>query len=328
MIRAVLVFLGIVLPVAAAAYVGGGAGSTANNTVIFENPSCNSNHGLVTANKSGNGYTPVTTALTPSQTTLVNLVVGDSISSNSNPTSFVTTNPSFNHQFNIWDATTYQYIDQALGAGTGTPSTGGPGGTGSYPGYTADFLINAAKFQRVITANVSQGGACTLDFAAGGQLLNKALVACRMMKLVGIPTQNTGNWKSAITYALGVNDAILNDQAVLVQTGAQIQANIQSFIDSMRGIGCNQDIFIAKTTCNSVLSNYNVKASYQAAQAAVLSPVNANVFAGANRDALCNATYTNTPPDVHLNSTGQGSYGADTTPGTGVGWGAVINARY
>lgn len=248
----------------------GGGGDTSKLFTIFDNRAICDIPGVTNSGISdATGYTSLSATLTPGEKTFIQLVVGDSISSNSGASAYTNTHPTKNQMLNFYNGTTYQYQDPYFNVSTGP---------GSYPGRIADKLITAGKFARVITIGASLGGACSSNYALDGGYNHRARVGCLESHALGWPISgsgDSGNWKFGIIYALGVND---NAQS---RSPASFTANALSFQQSMRDYGCTGDIFIAKQT----MLNSVVNAGIQGAQAGLVDNPNGR-FVGADADSL------------------------------------------
>lgn len=302
MLRVTAAFLVVLASILFAhAYGTGGGGSTANNLVIYDQSAgCNTPAGAIIPGISNPaGYTPASTSLTPGTATLVQLVIGDSISANTGESAYTVLNPTVNQALNIYSGLNYTYQDPVIGASTGP---------GSYPGRIADKVIAAGKFARVITIDVALGGNCSGNYAKNGAMNHRARIACLYARALGWPvTGSLGTWRMAVIYALGTNDNLTG------VTQSAFTINGQSLIDSLRNYGCTGDIFISKMT----LAGGNVNAGIQAAQAALINNP-AGVYVGADVDSL---TGGNRQADAtHLNNTGNNNLAAL--------WSTIFQAHY
>lgn len=157
---------------------------------------------------------------------------------------------------------------------------------------TADKLINATTYDRVVVAPISIGSTSTTDWAPGGfcsyriQRLNARL---NSIGLLGLKTY----W----LHDSGIQDAL----GTVSQ--ATVQANLNAFIATIRGLSGWSAISIlisqSSTLGNGALTS---SSNVAAAQSAILSPTNANVFAGATTDDMIPATYRY--DGSHMNATG------------------------
>src|SRR5438876_2568636 len=173
----------------------GGAGT--NQFAIYENPPQNGGGTELAGFSDTTGRTSASTSLTSSETTLIQIVIGDSVSSNSSAAAYTVTNTK-NENFNIYNGLNYRYADPYLG-----PSTG----PGSYPGSIADQLINAGKFSRVISVGCAMGGTTSKDWSKQGAFNHRLRAALLYARKLGWPmTGSNDTWRMAVIYALGIND--------------------------------------------------------------------------------------------------------------------------
>jgi hypothetical protein len=260
----------------------GGAGT--NPLTIFENAPQNGSGVNLVGVSDPTGYTSAPTALTSGETTLIQLIIGDSKGSNSGQSAYTSTHTK-SEMLNIYSGLNYQYKDPYLG-----PSTG----PGSYPGTTADQLITAGKFSRVISIGAAMGGCTSHDYSKSGAFNHRARVALLYARALGWPvaTGAADTWRMAVIYALGTNDNALG-------LSASYSANAQSCFDSLRDYGFGGKIFVAKS---SMLTNA-VNSTIQAAQAALVNNP-AGIYVGADEDSLTGAT-NRVADGTHLTSTGE-----------------------
>lgn len=270
----------------------GGGGNADNNLTIFDQtPGCNTGGAIVPGISNPAGYTLATsgTTLTPGEKTLIQLIVGDSISSNTGASAYTNGHTTKNDAFNLYNGLNYRFQDPIISSSTGP---------GSYPGRIADKVITNTKFARVITMDAAISGNCSTDYAASGYANHRARIGCLYARQLGWPVSgsgDSGNWRFAFLYALGTNDNAVGTSA------ANFTIAATSFINSMRGYGCNGDVFISKMTFSG--SN---NAALQAAQAALVDNPN-GIYVGADVDSL---TGTNRQPGTpHLSDIGNDALG-------------------
>lgn len=253
--------------------VGKAGGAGTNPFQINENGTQNGGGVVLNGNNSIGGKTARgSNLLTNGEKTLVLLVIGDSISSNSCP-AYTVTNTTKNDNLNHYDGVVYQYADPYLG-----PSSG----PGSYPGIIADQLINATKFARQITIGCAMGGATSYDFSKYGGFSHRIIAALLYCRRYGYPLSgsgNSGNWAMACIHAFGTNDGILGYSAA----GYTNYAN--SGIQLLRDYGYSGKVFIPRMT----LANNVTNATIQGAQAALVNnPL--GIYLGADADSLTGPT--------------------------------------
>lgn len=282
----------VALQTAGFGFGAGGGGNRDNNLTIFDlSPGCNTGGPILPGISNPAGYTLATSgnALTPGEKTLIKLVVGDSISANTGQSAYTNGHTTKNDMLNLYTGTNYRFQDPMLSSSTGP---------GSYHGRTADKLITNGKFSRVITINAAIAGNCSTDYAASGSFNHRARIGCLYARQLGWPVSgsgDSGNWRFAILYALGTNDNGVGTSAA----NFTIAAN--SFINSMRGYGCNGDIFITKMT----LLAGSVNAALQAAQAALVDNPN-GIYLGPDADSLTGA---NRFDGTHFGDVGGDAFG-------------------
>jgi hypothetical protein len=220
------------------------------------------------------------TALTGGEKTLIHLVIGDSIASNSCP-AYTVTNPTKNDNLNYYvnPATMWQYKDPYL-----CPSTG----PGSWPGIAADDLISdGTKFSRVISIGCAMGGATSYDWSKSGPQSHKIIAALIYCRRYGYPLSGTvGVASMAVSLALGTNDGILG------YSGTGYTNYTQSTIQLLRDYGFKGKIFIPIMTKNAS----GVVTALQTAQAALVNTAavtygsdgtwSGGVYAGPNVESI------------------------------------------
>ena len=278
----------LLLPRRSDALFFGSGGAGTNPFTINENATSNGGGVVLPGNNStggkvdrGAGFYP----LTVGEKTLVHLVIGDSISSNSCPF-YAVINTLKNDNLNFYDGKVYGYTDPYLG-----PSTG----PGSWPGIMADQLINAGKFQRVVTIGCAMGGATSLDWSRLGGFSHRivaSLLYCRQYNYPLAGPGNSGNWQMAVSHCLGTNDQ------AQAYTAQQYTDNTNSCISILWNYGYKGKIFIPTMT---LLANV-VSPTLQAAQAAMINNA-LGIYSLGNFDSLTGPT--NRQPDgTHPTSVG------------------------
>jgi hypothetical protein len=263
------------------------ASNSGNHTAVYDQSVAQNGGTTVLPGVSSTaGRTLSTTLLQSGQSTFIMLVVGDSISANSGPSIYTATH-TLTENFNIYDGLCYRYQDPVLGASTGS---------GSYPAMIIDKLLDSGRFARGIVFDPAIGGTTSRDWSASGPFNQRAQAALWWMKSLRWPINGSADaWRFAIVYVLGTNDnAVGTSQSVFT-------ANGNSFIQSVRGIGCTADIFVATST----LLNNAISTAIQSAQADMIS-TSAGIFALGNMDSL---TGVNRQSDsTHLSTTGEGNW--------------------
>lgn len=215
--------------------------------------------------------------------TLILLVHGQSIPTNTVTTPFTPTNITKVLQLNIYDQTIYQAIDPELGT-TGNGAIQG----GNYITRLADNLVTNAKFGQVVIVNAAWGGTDVFDWASG-QMQQRARISCLMVRAKGWLTSGATFWT---IYDQGQGDAT-NPPGT---TTLQWEQMFATYRQTQVALGCNFDTFVPIDT----LLNGVVSSTIQAAQSGVVDGV--KVFAGANTDSLTGA---NRGADgTHLSDTG------------------------
>ncbi|MCK1445434.1 hypothetical protein IVB43_23905 [Bradyrhizobium sp. 48] len=242
------------------------------------------------------GKVSVSCALTPGQTTLVLLIVGQSITADSAPTPYTPTNATA-HQLNISDGNCYKAIDPLLNT-TGQPPDGMTWG-GSYPSRLADNIITHAKFQRVIIVYADIGGTSVNDWSPLGPWsgrLRVALLRIRSMGWVG-----SANVTFRAIYDQGQGDVALGtSQAAWQASFQQVKATINAF-----GLG-SPKICMPNDTLFSGVQSPTIRAAQQA------SWDNVQVFSGGDFDTL---TGTNRQADgTHPSDLGAANMAAKIEP--------------
>lgn len=242
---------------------------------------------------------PAPTSLTAGETTLIVLMIGDSVIANPAPSAYSVVNSKVEN-FNPYDGLNYRYRDPVIGASNGV---------GSWGGRLGDKLINAGKFSRVIVMDPSVGGTTSGDQSKTGAFSQRYLASLWWARKYGWPISgSSGTWRFAVIYETGVNDGALS-----VSQGT-FTTNAQSCFQQLRDYGCTADVFVAKHT---LLTNA-VNSAIQAAQAAVIDNPN-GIYLGADRDSLTGITY-NQADGTHPNDNG-----CDALAGL---WSTIFQAHY
>jgi lysophospholipase L1-like esterase len=248
----------------------GGAGG--NPFQIFENPTSNSGGGIILGNNSISGKTVRPTALNAAEKTLIMLVIGDSISSNAQPSAYTPTNPLKNDNLNHYDGVVYNYSDPYLGPQTGA---------GSYSGTIADNLITSGKFARQITIGCAGGGASSIDWAKNGAWGHRLIASLLYCRRYGYPLSGVnGNWAMTVLYMLGTNDGTLGLSAAAYAT------NANSCFQLLKDYGYTGKIGVPTTM---TMANNAVNATIQGAQSALISAPN-GIYSVGNIDSLTGST--------------------------------------
>lgn len=228
-------------------------------------------------------------SITGGQSTLVLLVVSQSISASSTPTAYTPTN-ALAQQLNINDGNVYKAIDPLLGT-TGQPPSGSTFG-GSVTSRLIDSIITASKFARVIAIPVSIGGTTVNDWSPLGPWngrLRVALLRIRSMGWIGNPDVTF-----RVLYDQGTNDNTAGtSQAAWQASFQQVVAFINSF-----GLG-KPKICIAQDTMASNVTSSAIRA----AQSAVVD--NVQIFSAGDWDTLTGGT--NRQDGTHLTDAGAAS---------------------
>ncbi|MDI1264039.1 MAG: sialate O-acetylesterase [bacterium] len=232
------------------------------------------------------GKTSVSCSITGGQSTLVLLVVSQSIPANSAPTAYTPSNATA-HALSVIDGNCYRATDPLLG-GTGQPPSGATFG-GSYVSKLADKIITDGKYQRVIVVVSSIGGTSAADWAPTGPWnahLRTALLRIRQKAYVG-----NADVTYRVLYDQGTTDAVNGTSQ------ANWQASFQQIVGTINGFGLG-----APKICVSIdtMATNATNATIQAAQQAVVD--NVQIFQAGNLDTL---TGGNRQADgTHLSDTG------------------------
>ncbi len=266
---------GIIRPRSSEAFFARHGGGGTNPFTINENGTQSGGGVVINGNNSIGGKTPRgSNLLTPGEKSLVLLVIGDSISSNSCFSAYTVTNTAKNDNLNHYDGVVYQYADPYLG-----PSTG----PGSYPGAIADALINNGRFARVVTIGCAMGGATSYDWSKFGGFAHRIVASLLYCRRYGYPLSgsgNGGNWSMAVIHALGTNDSALSYSA-----GAYTALSNSCF-SMLRDYGFQGKIFVPEMTVVNNVANPTL----QAAQAAIINP-SLGILLGMNVDQYTGGTY-------------------------------------
>jgi hypothetical protein len=274
------------------------AAAASNPYAIYENAPQNGGGAEVAGFSNTSGRTSTTTLLTSGETTLIQLLVGDSTAANSGVSAYSPVNTK-NENLNPYNGLNYRYADPYLGAS---------GGAGSYPGRTADKLITAGKFARVITIGSAIGGSTSRDHSKLGAFNHRTIAALMYARKYGWPVSGAADsWRMAVIYQLGINDNYMGLGA------SQLTTNALSCFQSLRDYGFQGKIFVAKST---MVANA-VNSGIQAAQVALVNNPN-GIYAGADMDSLTGA---NRQADgIHFSDVGN-----DALAGL---WQAIFAAEY
>jgi hypothetical protein len=265
-----------------------GGGMSSHNFVLYEDSASANGGGIpaVTVSSEVGLSAGGSIALTPGEATLIQLYIGDSISSNSGASAYVPTNTK-NEMHNPHTGSLWRYKDPHVGVSTGP---------GSYPGRVADKLIDASEFTRMITMNTSIGGAASSDYAKSGPFNHRVRVALMWARSFGWPVAAPiSTWRFAVIYACGTNDNALGISQ------AAFEANALSCFDTIRDFGCNAPIFINK--CSLLANDGDVDTGIQAAQDALINN-GLGRYAGFNMDSLTTTTNRQSGNYPHLTNTG------------------------
>lgn len=280
---------------------GGGAGT--NPFIIYENASSNGGGTVLNGNNSISGHTARgSNLLNSGEKTLVLLVIGDSISSNSCQAAYTVTNTTKVDNLNHYDGVVYAYSDPYLG-----PSTG----AGSYPAVIADNLINAGKFARVVIIGCAIGGGSSYDWSKQGSFSHRLVASMLYCREYGYPLTgpgDSGNWQMAVLHCCGTNDNPLG------YTAPQYTAYTNSCIQLLRDYGFAGKVFIPEMSLQSGVTS----ATIQGAQAAIINN-SLGIYVGPNFDQYTGATYRqvdNTHPTTALVTI------------MGSSWASTIEANY
>jgi len=231
------------------------------------------------------------TALVNGQVTLIVGIIGDSISANSGPSAYTTTQ-SNNDNLSIYDGNMYAYSDPVIGASNGP---------GSMWGILADRLIantagRGTPYTRVITIDPAIGGTTSGDWSSTGNFQNRMRVACLRARSLGYPISgsgNGGNWKFVWLYRLGTNDnAVSTSPSVYTSNAKSTFATLQSY-------GCTSKIIVSEMTLLAGV----VSSGLQTAQAGLVDSV--TIFTGDNADSLTGIGTNRAPDGTHFNLTGE-----------------------
>lgn len=266
---------------------GGGAGT--NPFQIFENGSSNGGGVVLNGNNTTAGKTQRgADTLTIGEKTIVMLIIGTSIESNSCP-AYTVINTTKNDNLNIYDGHLWQYADPYLG-----PSTG----PGSYPGSIADALLtDGTKFNRSVAIGCAMGGATSKDFAREGTFAHRLIAALLYCKKNGYPLSGSGdggNWKMTCIHSFGPNDIAQS------YTTTEYTNYSNSCFNLLRDYGYTGRIYVPTNTCLAGATN----SGFATAQSALIDN-SKGIYGGINMDSYITGTYRS--DGTHLTTTGVSS---------------------
>lgn len=254
------------------------------------------------------GYTTVSSAITPGETTLVVLVVGQSNSSNYGQTRFDPNMTKVNN-LNPYDGLVYKARSPMLGAGHQVFSTHLNDGC-LWP-YVGKLLVDNAVFQRVIFCPVGIGSAASWDWAPSGKYFHRALIGWKRIQDLGYDTNV--NVTMAVFWCEGVEDSIEMIDGVAGVTAANFKQNFQDFKSAMIARGFVGQFWMPKET----FGGGTVHVAYTPIRTAIdeLISANADLHLLGDYDGFIGADYRWERPAVN------GVHFSNFNDGTGLGLG-------
>jgi hypothetical protein len=215
------------------------------------------------------GKTLVNPNLTPGESTAVIVSFGDSLNANSGNTNYTPTNAAKVQNLSIGDQGVYLASDPLLGATDNAPA----GFYGNWLHRTADQLITAGTYQRIILVPIAVGGAAGEDWADEQIYGYRFRVAKARLAAAGL-----GGVETFLLGSLGTNDGVRGwDEA-------RITASLYSAIAKLRVQFPTEKVFLSKG------SIYNSNPPMAIVRSAITTVVagSANVHNGGDFDTIPN----------------------------------------
>jgi hypothetical protein len=236
-------------------------------------------YAYVPGNRTISGLTQVDPRLNPAENTGVFIFCGQSNSPGAcfADTQYTPTNATKVQMLNVYNGGVYLAKDPLLGQN---------GVGGSWAGRTADKLIAAGKYGRVIIASVSQGGSAAATWQKGSALYPRLLAIAKRCAAVNLPI-------TAFVWHQGESDNTFGT------TSAAYQASVNSMISGIRSSGFNSPWLIGK--CSYVAGA--VSSTIQGAQDALVNSSQQR-YASANTDTLIGMATYRQSDDTHFKAAG------------------------
>lgn len=238
-------------------------------------------------NYTGRVQTDPRTVLTGGAPLLL-IYTGDSLHGSTDGSAYTPVNLISIHNLSLANGALYRGATPAISC----TDEGVPAINGFHGFRTADKLINTGKADQIVVAPISIGSSSSTDWAPGGALnyrLSRLNARLNAIGLRGLKTY----W----LHSNGIQDA------TGVVSQAAVQANLNAFIATIRALpGWSTTPILVSPSSTLGGGALTSSANVAAALAAVLSPTNANVFAGATTDDMVPATYRY--DGAHMNATG------------------------
>lgn len=230
--------------------------------------------------------TQVSPALVPGQSTAVFLTAGQSLGMNcvcSAPNSGVLYTPTNTlvQNMNIYNGGVYKAVDPLLGNDN---TLGG----GTWQSRLGDKLITAGTYERVIFVPISIGGTIVSQWAAGGPLNQRLVVAVKRILAVNLPL-------TAFLWCQGETDATLGTSQ------GSYYNSLTSVINTVKSLTSTKFIIPTETWDDG--GKPTGSSAVRAAQIQVVD--NVTVFQGPDPDTLGNSYRFN---GTHWNASGADAF--------------------
>ena len=228
---------------------------------------------IAVGNRSIDGLTQVSPLLVGGQTTAVIIVGGQSNAANYHQTAFAPSN-SLVQVLNIYNGGIYTV--------NSTPLPGCGSTQDNMFKRVADKMITAGKYARIILVPVSMSSMLFADYAAGGQMNHRIVIAGKRLTALGLTATH-------ICWCQGESDNVAATSQATCTSGLQsiIASCASAFGSSVPMYVAQESYYLGATAAN--VTN---------AQAAVVGGV---VHAGPNLDSLGSS---NRYDNIHFNATG------------------------
>ncbi|WP_081725387.1 sialate O-acetylesterase [Mesorhizobium sp. L2C085B000] len=249
------------------------AGASSPDPYVFDD------YAYVPGNRNTSGLTRVDPRIAAGETTATFISLGQSNSPGASfvDTPYVPTHPTKVQMLNVYDGGVYLAADPLLGQN---------GITGNWLTRTADKLITAGKYQRIIAASVSMGGSAAATWQQGAALYPRALAVAKRCAAVGLPV-------TGFIWHQGESDNTFGT------TSAAYQASVNSLIAGLRAAGFTSPWLICKA---SYISGA-VSATIQGAQDALVN-IGQQIYAGPNTDTLTGTSVNRQADNTHFKAAG------------------------